>query len=106
MISVYKNLLRHFILTVILNGDGADELFGGYRRYVLANAPFNVFNNNRWIKLFLNTLMALLPKPKTKLSLNNYLNRLNIISHFSVNKHYRMMLIKNGAEVKNVDSHN
>ncbi len=61
-------------LTVILNGDGADEIFGGYRRYV------PVANN--WIKIasYLSFLTQLMPKSHNKKSLYNYAYRLLAMS--------------------------
>jgi len=57
-------------VTVILNGDGADELFAGYRRYVpVANGWMSV------AKLF-SPLLPLLPKSHEKQSRYNYLYRL------------------------------
>jgi asparagine synthase (glutamine-hydrolysing) len=57
-------------VTVALNGDGADELFAGYRRYV----PFA----HNWVNYakYFSTFGLLLPKSRNKMSNYNYFNRL------------------------------
>jgi asparagine synthase (glutamine-hydrolysing) len=68
--SYYVSKEAKKYVTVVLNGDGADEIFGGYRRYV------PVANN--WIKFasYFTYLTKIMPKSHSKKSIYNYAYRL------------------------------
>ena len=73
--SYYVSQAAKKYVTVILNGDGADELFGGYRRYV-PFARYDFFKKNFLVKNGAAFIKRGLPKAHNKKSLYNYLYRL------------------------------
>lgn len=82
--SYYVSKAAKEYVTVILNGDGADELFGGYRRYV-PFAKYDFFQSNAAVRRIASLLTKLLPAGNRKKSMYNYLYRLaSLASHSGV----------------------
>lgn len=77
--SYYVSKAAKEYVTVILNGDGADELFGGYRRHV-PFSKYDFFKASPIVRNAARIAMRVFPDSSTKRSSLDFLKRLSTLA--------------------------
>ncbi|MDP2088181.1 MAG: asparagine synthase (glutamine-hydrolyzing) [Flavobacteriaceae bacterium] len=82
--SYYVSKEAKNYISVILNGDGGDEIMGGYRRHVL----YRYYHILKKLKIPINLISQYSKGNKNKFSYKNYLNRLNVFLNLEEHNRY------------------